>query len=383
MTTRFVIHTATAAALAFAAATALQAQSVTLPPDGNNPKASASLSIGLVEVSIAYNSPKVTAPDGTDRKVKIWGQLVPYGMANLGFGTCGDQCPWRAGANENTVFSVSRDVKIEGQPLPAGSYGLFMIPGQDEWTIIFSKNSTSWGSFFYDSAEDQLRVKVKPVASEYHHWLTYEFTDRGLDKATAALKWELLEVPWTITVDNAVDLYVENLRRELRTSPGFTWQGWEQAARFCFDRKTNLKEGLTWAQAAVSRQFVGQENFTTLRTLSDLQAANGLAADAEKTDQKALEHPTAGVMDLHAYGRQLIAQGEKEKALKVFEMNARRHPNVWPVNVGLARGYAAVGRTQDALKAAKAALAQAPDDVNKRSLTTMLQDLEAAAKAGK
>jgi tetratricopeptide (TPR) repeat protein len=133
----------------------------------------------------------------------------------------------------------------------------------------------------------------------------------------------------------------------------------------------------------VSRQFVGQENFTTLRTLSDLQAANGLAADAEKTDQKALEHPTAGVMDLHAYGRQLIAQGEKEKALKVFEMNARRHPNVWPVNVGLARGYAAVGRTQDALKAAKAALAQAPDDVNKRSLTTMLQDLEAAAKAGK
>ncbi len=370
------------AAFALAATLAMpavvRAQAVTLPPDGNNPKASASLSIGLVDVSITYHSPKVTGPDGSDRKGKIWGQLVPYGMADLGFGTCGDQCPWRAGANENTIFRVSHDVRIEGQPLPAGSYGLFMIPGQDEWTVVFSKNSTSWGSFFYNAAEDQLRVKVKPIASEYHHWLTYEFTDRGLDKATAALKWELLEVPWTITVDNAIDLYVENLRRELRTSPGFDSQGWEQAARFCFDKKTNLKEALVWAQNAVSLQFIGKESFTTLRTLADLQAANGLAADAEKTNQKALEHPTAGVLDLHQYGRQLIAQGEKEKALAVFELNAKRHPNVWPVNVGLARGYAAVGRTQDALKAAKAALLQAPDDANRTSLKKMIGDLEAS-----
>lgn len=360
---------------------AVRAQSVTLPPDGNNPKASTSLWIGLVEVSITYNSPKVTGPDGSDRKGKIWGQLVPYGMANLGFGTCGEKCPWRAGANESTVFRVSHDVRIEGQPLPAGSYGLFMIPGQDEWTVVFSKNSTSWGSFFYNAAEDQLRVKVKPVASEYHHWLTYEFTDRGLDKATAALKWELLEVPWTITVDNAIDLYVENLRRELRTTPGFNWEGWQQAARFCFDKKTNLKEALSWAQNAVSLPFIGQENFATLRTLSDLQAANGLAAEAEQTNQKALEHPSAGAIDLHQYGRQLLARGEKDKALKVFEMNARKHPNAWPVNVGLARGYAAVGRTEEALKAAKAALLQAPDDANRKTLEKMIQDLEAPKPA--
>jgi tetratricopeptide (TPR) repeat protein len=377
MTMKFVVHTAASAAIALAAATALQAQSVTLPPDGNNPKASASLSIGLVDVSITYNSPKVTAPDGSDRRGRIWGQLVPYGMAAEAFGTCGENCPWRAGANENTVFRVSHDVKVEGQPLAAGAYGVFMIPGQDEWTIIFSKNSTSWGAYYYDSAEDALRVKVKPAASEYHHWLTYEFTDRGLDRATVALKWELLAVPWTVTVDNAIDLYVENLRRELRTSPGFTWQGWEQAARFCFDRKVNLKEGLTWAQNAVGLRFIGQENFTTLRTLADLQAANGLAAEAEASTQKALEHPTAGVIDLHQYGRQLLTQGDKEKALKVFELNATRHPGVWPVNVGLARAYTAVGRTQEALEAAKAALLQAPDDVNRRNLEKMIQDLQA------
>jgi tetratricopeptide (TPR) repeat protein len=376
MKTRFVVHTAAAAAIALAVATALQAQSVTLPPDGDNQKASVSQWIGLVEVGITYHSPDVTAPDGSDRKGKIWGQLVPYGMAKESFGTCGDTCPWRAGANENTVFRVSHDVKVEGQPLAAGSYGLFMIPGQDEWTIIFSKNSTSWGAYYYDPAEDALRVKVKPAANEYTHWLTYEFTDRQPDRATVALKWELLRVPWTIVVDNLNDLYVENMRRELRTSPGFSWQAWEQAARFCFDRKVNLKEGLTWAQNAVSLRFIGQENFTTLRTLADLQAANGLAAEAEKSTQKALEHPTASMIDLHQYGRQLLTQGEKEKALKVFELNARRHPDVWPVNVGLARGYAAVGRTQEALKAAKAALLQAPDDVNRKNLEKMIADLQ-------
>jgi hypothetical protein len=352
------------------------AQMVTLPPDGKNQKASVSQWIGLVEVNVTYNAPKVTAPDGTDRTGKIWGQLVPYGMANLGFGTCGDQCPWRAGANENTVFRVSHDVKVEGQLLPAGAYGLFMIPGQEEWTIIFSKNSTSWGSFFYNPAEDALRVKAKPKKCEYNHWLTYEFTERQPDRATVALKWEYLEVPWTITVENATDLFIENLRRQLRNAPGFDWEGWQEAARFCLQNKVNLKEGLVWAQNAVSLPFIGQENFITLTTLADLQAANGITAESDKTLKNALEHPTAGPLDLHQYGRQLLAQGEKAKALMVFETNAKKHPNAWPVNVGLARGYAAVGRTKDALKYARLALQQAPDEGNKKNLKKMIEDLE-------
>jgi tetratricopeptide (TPR) repeat protein len=364
------------AALAFVPALA-SAQIVTLPPDGKNQKASVSQWIGLVEVNVTYNAPKVTGPDGTDRTGKIWGQLVPYGMANLGFGTCGDQCPWRAGANENTVFRVSHDVKIEGQPLPAGSYGLHMIPSQEEWTIIFSKNSTSWGSFFYNATEDALRVKVKPKKCEYNHWLTYEFVERLPDKATVALKWEYLEVPWTITVENANELYLENLRLQLRNAPGFNWEGWQEAADFCFNNKINLKEGLVWAQNAVSLPFIGQENFFTLRTLANLQSANGLTAEAEKSFQKAISYPGASPLDLHQYGRQLLAAGEKEKALAVFEANARLHPNAWPVNVGLARGYAAVGRTKDALKFAKLAVQQAPDEANKKNLQKMVEDLEA------
>ncbi len=353
------------------------AQVVTLPPDGGNQKASVSQWIGLVEVDITYNAPKVTAPDGTDRTGKIWGQLVPYGMADLGFGTCGKECPWRAGANENTVFRVSHPVKIEGQPLPAGSYGLFMIPGPDEWTVIFSKNSTSWGSFFYNQAEDALRVKVKPAKCEYNHWLTYEFSERKLDRAKVALKWEYLEVPWTITVDDATGIYVENLRNELRNSKGFNWEGWQEAAKYCLDNKTNLKEALAWAQNAVTMKYVGQENVNTLQTLAEAQAANGQTAEAHATLQKAVDFPGASALDLHRIGRDLLNRGDKEEALKVFEANAKKHPNAWPVNVGLARGYAAVGRTQEAVKFAKLAVPQAPDDANRKALQKLIDDWQA------
>lgn len=134
------------------------AQTLTLPPDGDNQHSTVTQAIGLVTVTIDYHSPDVHAPDGTDRRGNIWGKLVPYGVTDDAFGTC-TQCPWRAGANENTAFSVSHDVKIEGQALPAGSYGLHMIAGPEEWTLIFSKNAKSWGNFFYDPAEDQLRAR--------------------------------------------------------------------------------------------------------------------------------------------------------------------------------------------------------------------------------
>ncbi|HYU31808.1 MAG TPA: DUF2911 domain-containing protein, partial [Thermoanaerobaculia bacterium] len=166
---RLLVPPALVAACLLAAVPAVAQQpGLTLPPDGDNELASVTQGIGLVRVTIQYNSPDVHSPTGEDRRGKIWGGLVPYGMASLGFGTCGDQCPWRGGANENTVFTTSHDVKIEGQPLPAGSYGLHFLPGQDEWTVIFSKNSTSWGSFTYDAKEDALRVKVKPQKSDYN-----------------------------------------------------------------------------------------------------------------------------------------------------------------------------------------------------------------------
>ncbi|HET7437009.1 MAG TPA: DUF2911 domain-containing protein [Thermoanaerobaculia bacterium] len=351
------------------------AQSLSLPPNGDNQKSSVTQNIGLVEVSITYHSPNVHGPDGADRRGKIWGQLVPYGLTDLGFGTC-KQCPWRAGANENTVFTVSHDVKIEGQPLPAGSYGLFMIADPNEWTLIFSKNSTSWGSFYYDAAEDALRVKVKPRKNEYTEWLTYDFIDRDTNTATVAMKWEDLAVPFTIKVDNLPELYLTQIKRELRDSTGFNWQNWLAAANYALQNK-DIDDALVFADTAVNRQFIGNENYQTLTMLANVQEAAGKMTEAKTTREKALNHATAKPTDLHQYARQLLTKGDKQEALRVWELNAKRFGTAWPTNVGLARGYSAVGRYKDALKYAKAALAQAPDEVNRKSLEEAVKKLEA------
>lgn len=362
--------------LGFAGFASAQFGGITVPPSGDNQHSITTQYIGPILISVDYHSPNVHAPNGDDRRGKIWGTLVPYGMASLGFGTCGKDCPWRGGANENTVFTVSHDVKVQGQPLKAGSYGLHFIPGENEWTIIFSKNSTAWGSFFYDAKDDFLRVTAKPEKSEYHEWLTYEFTDRETDHATVALKWEDLQLPWTITVDNISDVYVDKISQELKNSPGFTWQNWDAAAQYCLTSKSHLDLGLQWAQKASSDPSVGQENFTTLSTLSQLQAANGKTAEAQTTLDRALNHPTAGPLDLHFFARSLIQQKKIDDAVKVFELNAKRHPGMWPTEVGLTRAYSAKGDYKEALKHANLAKQQAPDENSRKSVDTLISTLQ-------
>lgn len=347
---------------------------LTLPPSGNNQKASVNQYIGPVEVTVEYSSPAVHGPDGKDRRGQIWGKLVPYGLADLGFGN-GKPGPWRAGANENTVFAVSHDVSIEGQILHAGRYGLHMIPGQDEWTLIFSKNSTAWGSFFYDQSEDALRVKVKPRKHEYREWLTYEFTTRRPEEATVELQWEDLSVPWTIKVNNINDLYVSLLRHELESVPGFTPDGYVAAARFCVQKNTNLDQALKWADAAISLPFVGRTTFNTLSMKAQVLSKLGRESEAETLMQTALRHPTATAIDIHQYGRQLIAAKKPQEAMKVFEYNAERNGDAWPVHVGLARGYSALGDSQKALEHARKALPQAPDELNRKGLEAMIEAL--------
>jgi len=369
-------HFLAAAAVALMAIGAFAQGSITLPPSGGNERATVTQQIGPVTVSIDYSSPHVHSPQGQDRRGKIWGTLVPYGMANLGFGTC-KECPWRVGANVNTIFTTSADIQVNGSTLPAGSYALFAIPQQDEWTWIFSKNHTSWGSFFYDPAEDALRVKAKPEKAEYREVLTFDFTERKDDHATVAMKWEELAVPIDITVPNAADLYIATIRNELRNSPGFADTEWQQAARYALDHKHPV-EGLQWAERSVDPAGgIGRKNFTNLMTLADAQEANGKTADAAKSRDAAMNDPSATVFDLHGYGRQLIAKGKKEEALKVFQLNAKRNPGVWPTNGGLARGYSATGNYPEALKYAKLALAQAPDDANRKNLENMIKKLEA------
>ncbi len=217
--------------LATAAAFA-QYPGLTLPPSGNNQMASVIQHIGPVQIRIDYSSPAVHGPDGKDRRGQIWGKLVPYGLADLGFGN-GKPDPWRAGANQNTVFSVSDDVVVQGKPLPAGHYGLHMIPGQDEWTIIFSKDSGAWGSFFYDESHDALRVQAKPVKHEYREWLTYDFVERKPTESTVQLQWEDLALPWTVQVPDVNKIYVTHLTQELTNQQGFDYHAYDMAAMYC------------------------------------------------------------------------------------------------------------------------------------------------------
>lgn len=360
----------------FAGSLFAQFAGLTLPPSGNNQRASVIQYIGPVEVRIDYSSPAVHGTNGKDRRGQIWGKLVPYGMADLGGFGNGKPGPWRAGANENTVFAVSDDVNIQGQRLPAGRYGLHMIPGQDEWTVIFSKNSTAWGSFFYDQSDDALRVTVKPQKHDYREWLTYEFTTRRPDEAVAELQWEELAVPIAVKVENINKVYVSRMKRELQNVPGFNYQTFVSAVQFCLQTDTDLPQALEWSEAAISATFVGQKNFTTLSTKAQVLSKLGRQADADQVMTAALNLQTTSPLEIHLYGRQLLTAKKKEEALKVFQLNATRNGDVWPVHVGLARAYMATGDTQKALEHAKKALVQAPDALNKNNLEAMVKALE-------
>ena len=347
---------------------------LTLPPSGNNQKASVTQFIGPVKITIDYSSPAVRGPDGKDRRGQIWGKLVPYGMTDLGF-QGGKPSPWRGGANENTVFAVSDPVSIEGQPLAAGQYGLHLIAGQDEWTVIFSKNSSAWGSFFYDESQDALRVKVKPAKHEYREWLTYEFTARRPAEATAELQWEELAVPFNIKVDDINDVYVTKLRQELTGGNGFNAEAYDAAAQFCAQAGTHLEDALKWADLAINMPFAGVTNYATLSTKAQVLSKMRRDAESQTTMQTAVHHPSATTMEIHLYGRQLLAEKKNQEALEIFKLNAERNGDAWPVNVGLARGYMAVGDYKKAAEYAQKAAAQAPDAINKKNLEAMAHTL--------
>ncbi len=194
-----------------------QAQrSLTMLPSGGNKKASVSEQIGITSVTIHYDRPGVKGREG-----KVWGELVHPGFADPEFGTS-KSSPWRAGANENTTIEFSTDVMIEGESLPAGKYGFFIAYGPNESTLIFSKNSGSWGHYYYSEKEDALRVKVKPVALDKSvEWLKYEFSQQTENSAVVTLQWEKLSIPFKIEVDY-LKTQIASFRQELRTDKGFT-----------------------------------------------------------------------------------------------------------------------------------------------------------------
>ena len=291
--------------------------------------------IGLTDITIVYHEPFVGGRE-------IWGKTIPYGKV------------WRAGANENTAIAFADDVSVEGKPLPAGTYGLHMIPNVDHWTIIFSKNSTSWGSFSYDEKEDALRVDVKPQPAEFREALTYTFDDIKPESAAATLRWEKLAVPFHISVDVKA-ITERSIRNQLRNTGGFSWAGYDEAATWCLDGNCSLEQALKWEDTSIQNE----ERFENLLTKSQILAAMGKKQESDATQAKAMEKATG--LQLHLYGRGLQIQKKQEEGFAVFKVNIQKRPNEWYTHGELARMASAKGDFLTAVKEMKLALASAPD----------------------
>lgn len=345
-----------------------QIMPLTMTPPGGNKKASVSEQIGIVKVSLRYSRPGVKGREG-----KIYNTPVAhYGFVDLGHGTS-NAAPWRAGANENTVITFSHPVKVEGHDLAAGSYGFFIALGEDESTLIFSKISNSWGSYYYDPEQDALRVAVKNVAlDESVEWLKYEFIGQTYNSVRVAMSWEKRMIAFKVEADVHA-LQIAAFENDFRTTRPY--YDYIQAAQYCIRNDVALDKALDWMDHAISFRVMGQKNFFTLSTKASVLRKMNRMDDAKAVMEEAI--PLGNVMDLHNYGRTLLNMKENDEALKVFRLNYEKNPNVFTTNVGLARGYSALGNYKKALAYMKAALRQAPDNMNKTSVEGMIKKLEA------
>jgi tetratricopeptide (TPR) repeat protein len=307
-------------------------------------------SIGITDVTIDYHRPLVKGR-------VIWGKVVPYGEV------------WRAGANQNTTIKFTDSVTIEGQSLPKGVYGLHMIPGENEWTVIFNKVHTAWGSFTYNQAEDALRVTVKPQTSDMHEALTYDFDDVKPDSAVVTLRWEKVAVPFKVGV-NVHEIVESSLHNQLQSIAQYTWEGWDDAANYLLAEKYDLDEALKYEETSIGTE----PRFDNLLTKSQILEAMGRKQEAETAKKEALERATAG--QLYGYGRLLQGQGKQDEAFDYFRQAAKKDPNEWVVHDGTARIYSAQGNYDAALKEMKITLAGAPDN-QKIFIEPLVKKLEA------
>ena len=312
------------------------AQQTNLKAPEASQAASVTQRIGLTDITIKYHSPLAKGR-------KIWGDLVPYGEV------------WRAGANENTTITFSTDVKVEGGSLPAGTYGLHMIPTASAWTIIFSKNADAWGSFFYNQQEDALRVNVNPRPGAHQDWLSYTFADPQPKSVSAVLHWEKLEVPMKIEVD-VPETVVQSMKKELTGVNGFFWQGYNQIAAYSVRNNIHMDEAAAWADRSIQIK----KTFANMNTKAIILEKQGKATEAASLRKEALA--MANEEELNAYGYELVAKGNMNEAIDLFRQNVKQYPNSWNVYDSLGEALLMSGNKSEAKENYKTALAKAPAD---------------------
>lgn len=339
------------------------AQAGVTTPRTPSPAASVRQTIGISTVTIDYSRPKVN-------NRQVWGTLVPYGWNVQAFGA-GNSAPWRAGANENTVLTLSHPAKIEGQTVPAGSYGLFFVVNQDNsGEVVLSKDNKSWGSFFYDQKQDQLRAKIQLRDIAHTEILTYDFVNLTKNGGELVLNWEKKQFP--VKIEFAVDeIVMANADAELKGQKGFTPQGFVSAANYALQNKVNEAQALKWIDQAIAQN----KNFPSMNVKAGLLRNSGKTAEADKLLAEAMVIATE--VELNAYGYQLLGQNQYDKAIEVLAMVTQRYPksaNAWD---SLGEAYATKGDKDNAIKNFKKSLSLNPPENVRANSEKFLKQLGA------
>ena len=344
-------------------------QLLELPDGGTNLISNAGRRVGVTDIDIHWVAPGVKRREG-----KIWGtDIAPYGFTVLGYGS-NVKSPWRAGANENTTMSFSTDVMINGKPLPAGKYGFFIALYPDSSVLIFNKNTKGWGSYFYNSSLDILRVSTiqQKDQKESVERLDYTFTKHTERSVEVALEWEKWRIPFTVSTDLKATT-LASIRSQMSGVLAFDPPSLEAAASWCLQNEVNYDEALNWINSAVDPTLGGVQSFRALSTKAGLLGKLNKQAESDKIMQTAIDN--ASVIELHTYGRQLLSQKKSAEAMAVFQKNYTKNKGAWPTNAGMMRGYSATGDLKKALEHAKLAHAQAPDEQNRKALEQAVKTL--------
>ncbi len=226
-----------------------------------------SQTVGDTIVSIVYHRPNVKGRE-------IWGGLQKYGEV------------WRVGANENTTFEVTNDVKINGQLLPKGKYGLHSIPNKDEWTIIFNKVNNEWGSFKYDQKQDALRVSVKPQSGDMKETMAIDFENVKANATDVAIVWDKIKVPFTVDVGDVDGRVLAEIRRQMTTLKSDDFRTPAQGASYVLTNKLTAiyDEALKWTDVSIGKH----ETVGNLYLKAQLLAALNRKGEAVTTVEKAI-----------------------------------------------------------------------------------------------
>jgi hypothetical protein len=323
-----------------------QAQQVWLPREPS-PAATVSQTVGISTIHVNYSRPSV-------RGRVVWGTLVPYGWNVQPFGA-GNSAPWRAGANENTVLHLSNDAKVEGVVVPAGDYGLFFVINQDNTgEVILSKDYKSWGSFFYDPKNDQMRAKitVRDVPS-FTERLDYSFDSVSKNMAELDLNWAKKQFP--VKIEFAVDeIVMANATELLKGQTAFNFQNLDAAAAYALTNNIDTAQAMRW----IDRSIAAGPNFENMRIKAALLKKGGDSVAAQKIMKEAL--PLATEAEINAYGYQLLAQNKFDQAIDALKLNTQKHPesaNAWD---SLGEAYALSGNKKDAIASFKKSLSLNP-----------------------